>query len=309
MNPKKTHSEIQASILEQATYQNGYSAFIPSSKSIGFKVHSIKFQDHAASIRLAEDFLTNLGFCNNDLESEYSVLSFLLPAGTVMLSLNNQEDNNHIKKIPLPKSAPLKMAFDDVIKSRRSIRHYTGDKVPLTYLATVLRISQGISSTSNVDLQNGATTNISFRTIASAGGIYPIDIYVAALNVDGLEKAIYQFNPLEESLIKLYDNTIVDQFLTTFATTEKQISLKQAGFICLLVGTASKSMHKYGNLGLAFTLHEAGSISQNIHLAITALGLGSVDCASYLSNEAHKTLKLDGVYKHLFHTIIVGTSQ
>lgn len=309
MKSKNKIDEAQANLLEQATYYNGYSTFISHSKSIGFKVNTVKLQNHYSSTSIAYDFLANLGFSSNDLESEHSVLSFLMPTGTVMLSFANQEDNHHLNKITLPKSLPLKMGLEDILKSRRSIRHYTGDKVPLSHLATILRMSCGITTTTDVDLQNGISTRLSARSSPSAGGLYPLDIYIAALNIDGLEKAIYQYNPNDDALIKLYDNTIVDKLLASFCTTEDQISLKRSSFICLLVGTAAKSMQKYGNRGLAFTLHETGSISQNIHLAVTALGLGSVDCASYYGNEAHQALKMDGIYKHLFHTIVVGVRQ
>lgn len=309
MKTKSVVTETQTNLLEQATYYNGYSALIPNSKSIGFKVNSIKFQDNNAASRIAEDFIANLGFCKNDLESEHSILSFLMPAGTVMLSFANQEDNHHLKKIKLPKSLPLKMGLEDVIRSRRSIRHYTGDKIPITYLASILRTGYGITATTEVDLQNGVTTALSTRSCASAGGIYPIDIYIAALNIEGLDKGIYQYNPKDDALVKLYESNVVDQLLATFSPNEEQISLKRSGFISLLVGTASKSMQKYGNLGLSFTIHEAGSISQNIHLAVTALGLGSVDCASYYISEAQQVLNIDGIYKHLFHTIVVGVTQ
>ncbi|GEM_PF-1959281 len=309
MKPNDTLKNLQANMLEQATYQNGYSPYVPWSNSIGFKIHSMRFQEQTINSRLAEDFLVNLGFTRNDIESEYSIRSFLESTGTVMLSFANQEDNNHLEKVQLPVSVPLKMALDTVIKARRSIRHYTGDKVPLAYLATIVRTACGVTTSNEVDLNNGSAATLHFRSAGSAGGIYPTDLYIAALNVEKLEQAIYQYNPIDDCLVKLYDKDTTKKLLETFSTTEDQISLNRAGFVCLIIGSAAKAMHKYGNQGLSFTLQEIGSISQNIHLAITALGLGSVDCASYYASEAHQVLKLDGVYKHLFHTIIAGISQ
>jgi SagB-type dehydrogenase family enzyme len=299
---------IQANLLEQSTYQNGYSAYVPWSKSIGFKVNTLRQQEHASS-QLAEDFLTNLGFTKNNVESEYSIRAFLEPSGTIMLSYANQEDNSHLEKISLPASAPLKLPLDKVLKARRSVRHYTGDKVPLSYLATILRAACGITASDEVDIGNGASASMNFRVSSSAGGIYPIDLYVVALNVENLDQAIYQYNPIEDCLVKLFDKDIVAKLLQSFAITEELISISRSGFIALLAGSAPKSMRKYGNQGLSFTLQEVGSISQNIHLAVTALGMGSVDCASYYLNEMHQTLKMDGVYKHLFHSVIVGISQ
>lgn len=309
MKPTDIKKDLQTNLLEQSAYQNSYSAYVPWSQSIGFKVHSMRLQEQGVNSELAKNYLANLGFVRNDMESEYSIRSFLEPIGTLMLSLNHQEDNNHLERVPLPTSLPLKMALDVVIKSRRSIRHYTGDRIPLAYLATILRSACGITANNETDLNNGSSTTLNFRSSASAGGIYPTDLYIVALNVESLDRAIYQYNPIDDYLVKLYSNEDVENLLNTFSVTEDQISIKRAGFICLLTGSASKSMHKYGNQGLSFTLQEIGSISQNIHLAVTALGIGSVDCASYYLNEAHQTLNMDGIYKHLFHTIIVGISQ
>ena len=300
---------LRANLLEQSTYQNGYSNHIPWANSIGFKDRTNRFHDQFTSHSLGEDFLANLGFNRNDTESEASIRYFLEPVSTLMLSYTNVEDNNHLDRITLPPSVPLKMALDVIINSRRSIRHYTGDKIHLVYLATILRAACGITTKRAVDLHSGEQATLNFRAASSAGGIYPIDLYIAALNVEGLEQAIYQYNPTEDCLVKVYCKNSLDKLLTTFSVTEDQINMSRSGFICLFIGSAAKSMRKYGNQGLSFTLQEIGSISQNIHLSVTALGLGSVDCASYYVNEAQQVLGLDGIYKHLFHTIVAGVSQ
>lgn len=309
MKIHKKLNQNQMIALEQAVYCNGYTTYIPNNEAIGFKLYTTKQYDRNSAQKLADDFIVNLGLYKNDIESEHSILSFLLAAGTNMLSHTNREDNDHLTKIALTKSLALKMGIEDVIKSRRSIRHYTGDRVSLAYLSTILRLAYGITQESETRLHNGATAMLAARSCASAGGIYPIDIYVAAINVNGLEKGIYQYNPSEDALYKHHDENSLNKLLNCFSTSEEQITLKRAGFICLLVGSAAKSMQKYGNLGLAFTLHEIGSISQNIHLAVTAIGLGSVDCASYYRNQAHQILCLDGLYQHLFHTVLIGTTQ
>jgi len=309
MKLNNKEKNLDANLLEQSIYQNTYTAYAPWSPSIGFKVHTMRFQEQATNSHLAQDFLANLGFTRNDMESEYSIRSFLEPTGTMMLSFSHQEDNKHLEKVPLPASVPLKMALDTVMKSRRSIRQYTGDKVLLVYLATILRSASGITASNEVDLNNGSSTTLNFRSSASAGGIYPVDLYILALNVEKLDRAIYQYNPADDCLVKLYRQEVVESLLKTFSTTEDQISIKRAGFICLLIGSASKSMHKYGHQGLSFSLQEIGSISQNIHLSVTALGMGSVDCASFYLNEAHHALNMDGIYQHLFHTIIIGINQ
>ena len=52
---------------------------------------------------------------------------------------------------------------------------------------------------------------------------------------------------------------------------------------------------------------EAGAMSQNIHLACTAMGIGSVDYAGYLDAQIDESLALDGLYESVIHLCIVGT--
>lgn len=299
----------QSIILEQATYTNSYSVFVPWANSIAFKVNSFRYQEQRTSMRIAEDFLANLGFVRDDLENEASIQTYFSSIGTAMLSFASLEDNAQFKKIKLPVPTPLKMSLENLIKSRRSQRQYTGDSISLQYTASIIKAAMGITTTNEVSIGVNASTSMSYRAVPSAGGLFPIELTLVALNVDELEKGIYQYNPSEDSLVKLHDSASVDALLECFSVPEELISIQRAGFICLLIGSAPKAMYKYGNRGLGFTLHEVGGISQNIHLAVTSLGLGSVDCAGYFNNEAHQVLKLDGIYKHLFHTIVIGVSQ
>jgi nitroreductase len=47
-------------------------------------------------------------------------------------------------------------------------------------------------------------------------------------------------------------------------------------------------------------------MAQNIHIATAALGLGSVDCASFYDDDVHALLRADGVHEALIHAVVVG---
>lgn len=96
--------------------------------------------------------------------------------------------------------------------------------------------------------------------------------------------------------------------METFVVPDENISCKYSNVIFLLVARPWKTMRKYGDRGLRFVFHETGAISQNIHLAVTGLGLGSVDCASICDDEMHEVLGFDGNFQTVTHTIVVGAS-
>lgn len=298
-----------AQIVEQAIYRNEYSAFNPWLCSIGLKTNVLRAQQRSTAVAIAHDFLTNMGFFRGNAENENAMQAYFEDEGTMMLSLADIEDNNQYQKIALPKSVSLSMSLEKIIKKRRSVRQYTGDVISLSCLAAVVRAGAGITIERENQLSNGSTIPFNFRAAPSAGGIYPVDISIAALNVAQLQPGIYRYSPREDCLILLYKKNVLLKLMQCFSIVDEQISLTRAGFICLLSGSAPKSINKYGARGLGFTLHEIGSISQNIHLAVTSLGLGSVDCASYFNDETHQVLEMDGIYQHLFHTIVVGVNQ
>ena len=78
MKPDVSGRDEQSIILEQASYTNSYSAFVPWANSISFKINSFRYQEQRLSMRIAEDFLANLGFTRDDVESECSMQTYFL---------------------------------------------------------------------------------------------------------------------------------------------------------------------------------------------------------------------------------------
>jgi SagB-type dehydrogenase family enzyme len=147
---------------------------------------------------------------------------------------------------------------------------------------------------------------VRFRTAPSGGGLYPIDVYAVSLRVTDLERGVYRYDPLSDSLVQVGGRVDVDKVLSAFAVPEELVTLAQAAAIFLLIGHPWRSMRKYGSRGARFLLIEAGAIAQNIGLTTEALGFGSVDCASVYDDEVHEAIRIDGLYEILLHTVIVG---
>jgi SagB-type dehydrogenase family enzyme len=198
------------------------------------------------------------------------------------------------------------MELGEAIRRRRSHRHFTGDPMPLAHLGTVLRCAAGVSAMTSVDLVAGGQANLRFRTVASGGGLYPVDLYALCTGVRDLERGLYKYISTRDRIIRVADHEIVPKVLGCFAVPDDVIALSRATVVFLLVGRPWRSMRKYGARGMRFLFMEAGAISQNIHLATQALGFGSVDCASVYDDELHDVLAMDGTFQSLLHTVVVG---
>jgi len=85
-----------------------------------------------------------------------------------------------ISTVSLPSpGAPASANIWDVFVKRRSVRDYSPEvALPLQLLSALLVSTQGITA------QEG---NYGFRSAPSAGGLYPIETYLLARAVEGLE--------------------------------------------------------------------------------------------------------------------------
>jgi len=286
--------------------KNAYHTRTPHFKSTGFRMASLHYSERQQLNNLAEMYLVNSFLKRNNPEIETSISSYLTEDGMKMVSLTGQEDLSAYHLIELGKGAPLDIALGDAIVRRRSFRDFTGDPVPLDCFTTIVRATAGISASAEVKLADGEIAQFNLRTVPSGGGLYPIDLYIAVLNIKTIKPGIYRYQPLEDKLIEMGNHKKLDPLLKSFSGVVDMVKSSNASLLFLYVAKPWRSMRKYGNRGLRFVFQEVGGMVQNLHLAVAGLGLGSVDCASFFEDDAHTALNLDGVYQCLLHSTLVG---
>jgi SagB-type dehydrogenase family enzyme len=298
-----TDSELTIDIV----IENSFRSAKPSIASTGLRTHALRYDTlrKKSAERVAEEFLINSRLRRGDAEMGVSIGSYLTDLGVAMLSQLGREGRLGNRCVSLPNSVELVMSLGEVIRRRRSVRKYSGDAIPLSYLATIIRAASGI--TEHTAGKEGISTP-AFRSTPSGGALYPIDLYVAALSVESLSRGVYVYDSHRDVLWQTGDVAEVNALLETLALPGQVISEKQASAVCLLVGRPWRSMRKYGARGMRYVFIEAGAIAEHINLAAVALGLGSVDCGSFYDDEVHEAIEIDGLYETLIHTVFLGTS-
>lgn len=193
--------------------------------------------------------------------------------------------------IALPPPGSRTVDFKNLLESRRSVREFSNDPLPLADLAYLLWAAQGVVDTN-------------FRTAPSAGGRYPLETYIGAANVAGLEPGIYHYDPPTHSLTVVEENPKSPEKLLAACYGERTV----AGAAALLVWTATpyRTEWKY-----AFTAHrmiamEVGHACQNALLAATALGLGACPLLSYHQSAIDQWLGVDGREEFVIYLAAVG---
>ncbi|WP_456394245.1 SagB/ThcOx family dehydrogenase [Thermococcus sp.] len=213
--------------------------------------------------------------------------------------------------IPLPKPKRISAPLGGAIVGRRSVRDYSGDPIELEDLSSILYHADGISGklpVTGIELEStivGSNPEIKTRTAPSGGGLYPIDIYVIAINVKNLEEGIYLYMPYSHAL-KLIKRMKDEDFSEI---TYADIDTSKLGVMLVFVYNIYRNARKYGDAALAYALIEVGEISQNVHLSSISLGYGSCDIGAYYKHKIEKLLEIDGIFSHAVHVIFIGVER
>ena len=292
--------------VNAAIFQNSYKQSVLWPNRFGFRTSPLRRRVLHAESSCADDFLANTGLRRHDPQATSSIEAYLEDPGVTMMSYSGREDFKDLRKLPLPDGVPIDLSLDAVMLRRRSVRQFTGDSIGLEALATLVRMGLGVTAQAELQLWGGGSTSVNFRAVPSAGGLYPIDLYFVAQNIVDLKSGLYRFDPLGDQLLEYGNEEVAKKIVDAISVPENQISYSRANVIFLLIARPWKTMRKYGDRGMRFVFHETGGIAQNLHLGITGLGLGGVDCASIYDGEVHQALGFDGVFQALTHALLAG---
>lgn len=263
---------------------------------------------------LFEYYLLNCNVPKSDLGRDVGVNEYREPE--VILSLSNRHLNENILEkehlIDLPRPLNPKAPISGVIRSRRSIRQYSGESMTLKELSTILYYANGITGELSVvgmhfdSIFREEGSSIKLRSAPSGGGLYPICIYVIPVNVTGLERGVYKYRPYSHKLELISAKFDMNQLKEAIYA---DIDIEKVNIILVFSYVIYRNARKYGEPSLIYALIETGEISQNVHLIACATGYGSCDIGAYYKNDLEKLLGIDGIFSHIIHVILVGKEQ
>ena len=167
------------------------------------------------------------------------------------------------------------------IIERKAERQYATEPVALKDLALVLWAGSGIKSP-QVDSVSHAT-----RTIPSAMGIYPIGVYVFALQVENLPSSIYLYLPEKHALQEIPSVNVTE----ALAKITNQRAVQNASLVFLIAFHRDKS----SRMNDKFAYFEAGEVVQNISLMAVDRGLGSYVIGMYYQEKIIEVLNEENI--------------
>lgn len=193
-------------------------------------------------------------------------------------------------RLPAPVTdggAPLTRA----LAQRRSVRSFAPTHLELSDVAQLLWAAQGVTQPmpEPAGWRWGPWSG-GLRTAPSAGALYPLELYVLATAVDGLEGGLYRYVPREHALARVGSADGGD--LAAAALGQRDIA--QAPAVMIFTGVFQRTMVKYGERAPRYVHIEVGAAAENLLLQAASLGLGSVFIGAFHDDEVQKALGLPG---------------
>jgi len=205
-------------------------------------------------------------------------------------------------ELRLPAPALAETGLAAALAARRSTRAFLDRPVAFAQVGAVL----GAYRRSGALELPGFT--LPLRTVPSAGGLYPIEVYLVAKRVTGLPAGLYHYRPLEEAMARVgregeEAGTRLGALLLDPGQAERA-----AGAI-VLTARFARSTDKYRERGYRYALLEAGGVAQVFALAAAAAGVGMVCHGAFFDGEADRLLGLDGLAESALVVLLFGAAE
>lgn len=183
--------------------------------------------------------------------------------------------------------------LEETMVARRSIRRYTGEPITREELARLLFLTYGRTVPGGI-----------WRPVASGGALYPLELYVLALEVEGLPKGIYHYDVENHGLdaVERRDcsEIVRDQLFGT------GLDMDKAAAVVIFTAVFRRNTAKYLDRGYRLILMEAGAAAHNLSLLATSMGLGHCQLGGFLDDVLSETLGLDGIEEAPLLPVVLG---
>lgn len=169
------------------------------------------------------------------------------------------------------------MSIEAALQGRISSRNYGPEPLGLDEMAQLLWAAQGMT---------GAGRR---RSAPSAGALYPLEVYVVAGHVQGLEPGIYYYQVHGHGL-ELMSGADRRQELAAEALGQGAIARAPASLV--LTAVYERTARKYGSRARRYVHMEIGHVAQNIYLQAAGLGLATVMIGAFDDDKVQRLLGL-----------------
>lgn len=202
-----------------------------------------------------------------------------------------------IAEVSLPR--PPSSALMDLLGRRYSCREYSQREMSLEHAAALLFACYGAITPPRIKGQ----TPFLRRTVPSAGGLFPLELYAFTQRVQSLEDGLYHYDVVAHSLQQVHRGNLIPTLEPMFYTYP---FMKDANLIIAMAAVFLRTQKKYGPRGYRYTLMEAGHVAQNLSLRASELGLATLCMGGFVDSALNELLGLKPKEEGVVYTVAAG---
>lgn len=180
------------------------------------------------------------------------------------------------------------------LAARRSRRAFSAEALTLGEAARLVWAAAGVT---------GRGTGFGLRCAPSAGALYPLDLYLAARAVSGLDPGIYLYRPEYHALAPVRAG---DPSEALAAAALGQGFVGAAAVNLLWAAVPERAKGKYRERAWRYVYLDAGHAAANVLLAAEGLDLGACAVGAFLDDAVDAVAGLDGEGTMAVYLVAVG---
>lgn len=190
-------------------------------------------------------------------------------------------------------------ALAKTLKARRSWRQFGHGPLPLDALASLLWLTGGVQRWVVTELGTFA-----LKTSPSGGSLHPIELYVLARTVEGLDPGVYHYGCADHRLRRITAHASPPA-ITTYLPAQPWF--EGAGAVLFLVAHFERSLWRYTYpRAYRAPLVEAGHLAQTFCLHATELGLAPFVSMALADDAIEREVQADGITRAVLYAAGVG---
>ena len=280
-----------------------------------------KYRKRDASLYASEEFLNSLAMLYHD-NSKFASWD-LMRQGQLAEQMNNPYINERASQpykvhpgTPFYSFEPYAGVKANVYpdahlfelqRGRRSTRKYANYNISMNELYHLLHHAYGITARQKGEGESAGDAEWSWRTVPSAGGLYPLELYVVIINGQ-IPKGLYHYCP-ERNGLELIDERVDAAAIEQATSASNFVDAYNASAVLLTSAVFERTFIKYRERAYRFILQECGSVSQNLSLNAEAIGLGSCLLGGFMDESVNELLGIDGVFESILSVQYIGKNE
>jgi len=202
------------------------------------------------------------------------------------------------ESVALPQDEVETDSFYGTLHARRTRREFSAADVPLKSVS--LQTTWGVQGY----VESKAYGLLPLKTSPSGGARHPVEVYLMALRVEGLDRGLYHDDAKDQMLERL-SSEATPQMARAYCADQPYAAHAAALFI--MTAVFARTMWKYHHArAYRVVLLDAGHLGQTFCLTATRLGLAPFSTAALKDSLIETDLGIDGISESVLYVTGIG---